>query len=112
MALSEIALAASIYFCFRIMGRRVPYFFVGLISIACFTSFYSFRSFFEGSTALILGLDYVGISISLRSDYDELAGALMVLSAFQWEIGGLFLLLLRSGFSGKNAGAFSPVLAC
>lgn len=94
MALSEIALAGMIFFSFRLIDRRVPSVFVILISLAGFTSFYAYRSFLEGSPAIMLGLAYVGILISIKAGMDELAGVLMVLAAFQWEIGGLFLLFV------------------
>ncbi len=92
MTLSEIALAGFIYMGFRLLNRRTPFLFVILLSIAGFTSFYAYRSLLEGSPAVLLGLAYVGILLSLRSGMDEVAGALIVLSAFQWEIGGPFLL--------------------
>ena len=94
MALSEIALAGFIYSSFRLLNRHVSLFFIILISIAGFTSFYAFRSFLEGSPSLLLGLAYVGILLSLRAGFDELTGALLVLSAFQWEVGGFFLLFV------------------
>jgi hypothetical protein len=94
MALSEIALAGFIYIGFRLLDRRIPVLFVVLLFIAAFTSFYAYRSLLEGSLAFLLGLAYVGILMSLRSDNDELAGALVVLSAFQWESGGPFLLFI------------------
>jgi len=92
MALSEIALAGFMYTSFRLMDRKIPLLFVILLPIAGFTSFYAYRSLLEGSPAVLLGLAYVGILLSLRNGIDELAGALLVLSAFQWEIGGPFLL--------------------
>ncbi|MGB7873603.1 MAG: glycosyltransferase family 87 protein [Anaerolineales bacterium] len=92
MALSEIALAIFIYFSFRLLDRRVPLIFIILLCVVEFTSFYAYRTFLEGSPAIMLGLAYVGIFLSLRAELDELTGALLVLSAFQWEIGGLFLL--------------------
>jgi hypothetical protein len=92
MAFSEIAMAGFVCFVFRLMDRRISYIFIGLISIAGFASLYAYRSLLEGSPAILLGLAYVGILISLRAGFDELAGALMVFSSFQWEIGGPFLL--------------------
>ena len=50
--------------------------------------------FLEGSSAILLGLVYVGILLSLHIGLDELAGALMVLSSFRWEMGGPFLLFI------------------
>ena len=94
MALSEIALAGFIYMGFRLLNQRIPVLFVILLSIAGFTSFYAYRSLLEGSPTILLGLAYVGILLSLRSGMDEVAGALIVLSAFQWEIGGPFLLFI------------------
>ncbi len=94
MALSGIALAGFIYFSFQSLDRRIPAFFIVLISIASFGSFYTYQAFFEGSSAFLLGLACAGILLSLRKGLDELAGALMVLSSFQWEMGGLFLLLI------------------
>ena len=91
MAFSELALVGFLYFSFRILDRRIPYFFYALIAIAGFLSFYAYRSFIEGSPVVLLVLAYVGILISIRSGHDELAGGLMALSAFQWEMGGLFL---------------------
>jgi hypothetical protein len=94
MALSEIAVAVFIYFSFRLIDRRISPLFIALIAIAGFSSYYALRSFFEGSPVLLLGLVYVALLLSLRADYDELSGALMTLAAFQWEIGGLFLLFV------------------
>ena len=94
MAFSEIALAGYIYFSFRLLERQIPIFFIILISIACFVSFYTYYAFFEGSLAILLGLAYIGILLSLQIRFDELAGALMVLSGFQWEVGGPFLLFI------------------
>lgn len=94
MTLIELALLGSIYLSFQLVDRRIPYFFVVLISLGSFASFYSYSSFLEGSPTLLLGFAYVGILLSLRADLDEVAGALMTFSAFQWEIGGPFLLFV------------------
>lgn len=94
MALSEIALAAFIYFGFRAIDRRTPVIFYFLIAVAGFSSFYAYRSFLEGSLTIFLGLAYVGILVALHAGLDELTGALIVLSTLQWEIGGPLLLFI------------------
>lgn len=94
MALSEIALACYLYFTFRLMDRRISYIFIGLNSIAGFISFYTYLAFVEGSPVIILGLVYVAILVLLKNGHDEFAGMLMIVSAFQWEIGGLFFLFV------------------
>lgn len=94
MALSEVALVGFIFLSFRLMDRYTPYLFIALIALAGFSSLYAYLSFLEGSPLILLGLAYAGILLSLRAGQDEFAGALMVVSAFQWEIGGLFLVFV------------------
>jgi hypothetical protein len=94
MTLIELALLGSIYLSFRLIDRRIPYFFIVLISLGGFASFYAYSSLLEGSPTLLLGFAYAGILLSLHAGLDEVAGALMTFSAFQWEIGGPFLLFV------------------
>jgi hypothetical protein len=94
MALSALALSGLIFFGFRLLDRNVPRFFGALIFVACFSSFYALRSFLEGSSTFLLGFAFVGILLAMEAGLDELAGGLIVLSGFQWEIGGPFLLLV------------------
>jgi hypothetical protein len=94
MTLIELALLGSIYLSFRLIDRRIPYFFIVLISLCGFASFYAYSSLLEGSPTLLLGFAYAGILLSLHAGLDEVAGALMTFSAFQWEIGGPFLLFV------------------
>jgi hypothetical protein len=94
MALSEIALAGFLYFTFRLMDRRISYIFIGLLSISGFISFYPYLAIVEGSPVILLGLVWVAILVSLQRGQDEIAGLLMLFSAFQWEVSGLFLLFV------------------
>ena len=94
MALSAIGLAVFIYFLLRLLDRQVPIFLAILIFFACFASFYAFQSFLEGSPVILLGLAFSSILLSIRAGLDELTGALIVLSSFQWEISGPFLLFI------------------
>ena len=48
----------------------------------------------EASPVLLLGLIYAGILFALRAEQDELAGALMAVSLYYWEVGGPFLILV------------------
>lgn len=94
MALTEIGLAAFIILSFRLLDRRVPIFLIVLLFLAGFTSYYAYQSFLEGSPIILLSLIFAGTLLSLRGGLDELAGALLVLSTFQWEISAPFLLLI------------------
>jgi len=67
---------------------RVLFYFFGIFS------FYSFTAIVEGAPVVLLGLGYAGILLSLRRNMDELIGALLALSTFQWEVGGLFIIFM------------------
>ena len=94
VALLEIAMFGLIFLDLRLLDRQTPRVFGVLIFAAFFTSFYAYSSFIESSLTVLLGLAYAGILLSLRSGLDELAGGLIVLSSFQWEVGGPFLLFI------------------
>jgi len=94
MALLEIAFGLSIYLGIRFLDRQIPLLFIALLAIAGFTSYYGYLSVLEGSPAPLLGLAYIGILFALRNDLDELAGALIGLSSYYWEIGAPILLFV------------------
>jgi hypothetical protein len=94
MSLSFLALFSLAFLYFRLLDRKIPWLFVVLIFIACFASFYAYLAFLEGSPAILLGLAFVGLLLSIQTGLDELAGGLIVLSGFQWEISGPFLLFV------------------
>lgn len=94
MGLAELALLAFLLLARRLFERATSPYFVGLVIAFCYFSFYSWQSFLEGSLAFLLGLVYVSILLTLRAQLDELTGVLLVLSSFQWEVGGPFLLFI------------------
>jgi hypothetical protein len=51
-------------------------------------------AFQAASPTIFLTLIYLGILAALQSGADELAGALLFLVAYQWEVGALFFLLM------------------
>jgi len=92
--LSEAALLALTFFSLHLTDWRPHRLFLILFFLFAALSFYSLDSLFEGTPAIFLGLIYVGILLSLRLELDELAGALIALSLYQWEIGSLFLFFI------------------
>ena len=94
MTLIEIGLVGLLIISFRLIGRKISRLLMISIFVACSSSLYAYLSFLEGSPVILLGLAYVGILLALRSGIDELAGALILLSGFQWEVGGLFLFFI------------------
>ena len=94
MALLEIVLGLTIFFGIRFLDREIPLIFILLIALAGFTSFYGYISLIDGSPVSLLGFAYIGILLALRNDLDELAGALIGLSSYYWEIGAPILLFV------------------
>ena len=61
-------------------------------------SFYSVSALLDGTPVILLCLLYFGILYALQNEQDELAGALLVLTFFRWEV-GLFFSYLWFGVS-------------
>jgi hypothetical protein len=94
MLLAEVALLLSVLFSYRLSEWEPP---LGLnIILICFGlfSFFSLTALLTASTAIVLNILYLGALLALRSHSDELAGALLLFAAYQWEVGGLFYLLI------------------
>jgi Glycosyltransferase family 87 len=64
---------------------------IGFISVF---GFYAVTALISGSPAVPLTLVYTAILWALRGEREELAGALMALSLFMWEVGAIFLILI------------------
>ena len=79
---------------FQLTDWHPPWVFRVLFYIFGFFSFYGFTAIREGTPVVLLGLAYAGILLSLKQNLDELVGALLALSTFQWEVGGLFILFI------------------
>jgi hypothetical protein len=72
-----------------------PPFLLGIFFAAlCVSNIYSIQALYEASPVLILGLFYAGILLALRNDMDEVAGALIAVSFYHWEVGAPFLFLV------------------
>lgn len=94
LLLSEIGLIILLLISYRLTERSGKPLLLVLVTLISLPSFYVFTSLVEGSVSILLGCAFVGILLSLRAGIDELAGALLVLCAFQWEISGPFLLFV------------------
>ncbi|MBE0672781.1 MAG: hypothetical protein IH588_19560 [Anaerolineales bacterium] len=92
--LLELALFALALLSLRLTDWEVPRYFWILFLIFSIFNFYAFQAILESSPVLLLGLAYAGILLALRAEQDELAGALMAVSLYYWEVGGPFLLLV------------------
>jgi hypothetical protein len=65
-----------------------------LFLVVSLLNFYTANAFLNGAPTIFLLLAYAGIIFSLQNHQDELAGALLVFTCIQWEIGGAFFLLV------------------
>lgn len=94
MLAAEAALLFSVLFSYRLSEWNPP---LGLniilIAFGLF-SFFSLNALLTASPAILLNLLYLGALLALRSNSDELAGGLLFLAAYQWEVGGLFFLFI------------------
>lgn len=94
MLLSEAALIGTVLFALNLSEWQPPrWLFISLIGFGLF-SYFSLQSLFSNSPTVFLTFLYLAILLALRSYSDELAGALLFLVAYQWEVGGLFFLYI------------------
>jgi hypothetical protein len=94
MLAAEMALFTSVMFSIRLSEWQPPRGLnVILIGFGLF-SFFSLNAIVTASPVIFLNFLYLGVLLALRSFSDELAGGLLFLSAYQWEVGGLFFLFV------------------
>jgi hypothetical protein len=94
MLAAEAALLASILFSYRLSEWQPPLGLNIILIVFGLFSFFSLNALLTASPAILLNLLFLGTLLALRSHVDELAGALLFLAAYQWEVGGLFFLLI------------------
>ena len=94
MLLSQIALAWLVYSFIRSLEWEPPRWLFALLMLAGLLGYYSLTAFGSGTPAVFLTVLFFGILYALRSFSDELAGALLFLTFYQWEMGALFFLFI------------------
>ncbi len=94
LSLSEIGLLALAFFSLRLTDWQPRRLFIISFYLFSALGLYSLLALLEATPAILLGLVYAGILLTLRSEADELAGALLAISFSHWEIGGLFIFLV------------------
>ncbi len=94
MLLSQAALIGIILLSLNLSEWKPPTWMVVSLILFGLLSYFSVSSFLSGSPAIFLILIYLYILVALRSFSDELAGSLLFLIAYQWEVGALFFLFV------------------
>ena len=94
MLVSEAALAGTVLLAFNLSEWQPPrWLYISLLGFGLF-GYYSLSGLVTGTPAILLAFLYLYILLALRSGSDELAGALLFLVAYQWEVGALFFLFI------------------
>ncbi len=94
MLLSEISLVVLIHSFVRSLEWEPPRWLYILLMIFGTLGYYSLIAFGSGAPAVAVTFLAFAILYSLRSFSDELAGALLFLIAYQWEVSALFFLFM------------------
>lgn len=94
MLVAEAALVGTVLLAFNLSEWQPPrWLYVLLLGFGVF-SYFSLNALISGTPAIILNFLYLYVLLAIRSHSDELAGALLFLVAYQWEVGGLFFLFM------------------
>ncbi len=94
MLLAEAVLIGTVLLSLNLSEWQPPrWLYVLLLGYGLF-HYFSFNALFTSTPAIFLTFLYLSILLALRSHSDELAGALLALVAYQWEVGGLFVLFI------------------
>jgi len=94
MIFSQAALIGIVLLSLNLSDWEPPsWMLIILVALGLF-SYFSISSLLSASPTIFLTLIYLFILIALRSFSDELAGALLCLTAYQWEVGTLFFLFV------------------
>lgn len=92
--LCEVALVGIVVLALNLSEWQLPgWLYVVLIIFGIF-SLFSLTALVTGSPAIMLAFLSLWVLIALRSYSDELAGVLLSLVAYQWEVSGLFFLYI------------------
>jgi hypothetical protein len=94
MLASELALIGIVLLAFNLSEWQPQgWLYVLLLGFGLF-QFFSLSALVTASPAIFLIFLYSSILLALRSYSDEVAGILLSLVAYQWEVGGLFFLFI------------------
>ncbi len=94
MLFAEAALVTSVIFSVRLSEWEPPRWV--LISLIAYSlgSYFSMNSLISNSPTIFFLFLYLCVLLALRAYNDELAGALLLLTAYQWEVGALFFVVI------------------
>ena len=94
MLLSQAALIGIVLLSLNLSEWKPPFWLLGILIGFGLFSYLSISALLSASPTIFLTLIYLAILFALRSFSDELAGALLFLVAYQWEVSLLFFLFV------------------
>jgi hypothetical protein len=94
MMLSEAALIGMVLFSVKLSEWQAPRWLFAVFFLYGLFGYFSLNALAVGTPTVILLFLYLSILLALRSGYDQLAGGLLSLVVYQWEVGGLFFLFV------------------
>jgi len=94
MFLSMIALIFITILAFRLAEWEPPRGLYILLIGFGLLNFFSLNALITASSSIFLTILYLGVLLALRAFSDELAGALLFLVAYQWEVSALFFVFI------------------
>lgn len=94
MLVSELALIGIVVLAFNLSEWQPPrWLYISLLAFGLL-QYFSLSALVTASPAILLLFLNLCILLALRSSADEVAGILLSLVAYQWEVGGLFFLFI------------------
>jgi hypothetical protein len=94
MLVSELALIGIVLLALNLSEWEPPrWLYLSLFGFGLF-QYFSLSALVTASPTILLMFLYLSILLALRSSSDEVAGILLALVAYQWEVGGLFFLFI------------------
>ncbi len=94
MLFSEFALLWLMTSFFRALEWEPPRWLLALLLLAGVFGYYTLAALGAGTPAVFLTALFFAILYALRFSFDELAGALLCLTFYQWEVSALFVLFI------------------
>jgi hypothetical protein len=108
MLAAELALVGIVLLTLRLLEWQPPRWILVSLIIFSLVSYYSLQSLVSATPTIFLVFIYLSILLALRSFNDELAGGLLFLGAYQWEVGALlFLFIFIIVFANKRWSVFT-----
>jgi hypothetical protein len=102
MVFSEVALLGSVVLAIRLSEWEPPrWLYISLLGFSLI-SYYNLQSLISATPSIFLLFLYLCILLALRSFNDELAGALLLLTAYQWEVSALFFSFIAVAALANN----------